>query len=255
VNVSGVLEVLQLAAEGRPKRLVHLSTSGVLPTAPGLALDADGPSSLQAIVPADGYHRSRWVAEQLVNHARERGIPSTVIRLGGVMAASDTGEGDEAAPLTVLLQTCADIGLRIAGPAVTDWTPVDTASGLLVDALAGDVLPQGTVHVVRPGIVRLDDVLDRLGQFVPLRRVDYATFWAAVAVQAASDAGASRLLALLPTPHEARPERLPGLFGDAHGLRVSTSGAALTARLGLAWPDIDGGVVDAHVRWALSPEG
>jgi thioester reductase-like protein len=234
-NVGGVLEVLRLAALGRSKRLLHLSTLGVL----------DG-----ADLPADGYSQSKWVAESLLAQARGRGVPSTVVRLGEVMAHAGHGEGDERSVLTTLLRVSSRLGLRFATPAVTDWTPVDLVCRVIVDALRHDVAPPGAVHLVAPGAVRLEDVLRRLARLVPLRVVDYPTFWSAVDGRSGSDGDAARLLALLPTPDDPAAHHLAGLVGDA--TVPARRQAALAERL--VRPDLDAGPLDAYLRWVVGAE-
>ncbi|HYR12096.1 MAG TPA: thioester reductase domain-containing protein, partial [Longimicrobium sp.] len=81
-NVAGTEEVLRLAATARLKPVHHVSTMAVLAGAfvsGATAVDEDTP--LPPPVGHDtGYSQSKWVAEGLVELARERGIPVSVYR-------------------------------------------------------------------------------------------------------------------------------------------------------------------------------
>jgi hypothetical protein len=114
-----------------------------------------------------------------------------------VTPAADAGGrgGDRSAVLTSLVRVCTDLGLRFSAPAARRFD---------LDGDAHRDLGPG-------GDVALGVVLDGLGRTVHLRIVDYPTFWAAVAVRAAEDAEAARLLAALPPPRMAPPLRLGDL--------------------------------------------
>ncbi|MER6916108.1 thioester reductase domain-containing protein [Streptomyces sp. NPDC000594] len=81
-NVGGTAELLRLAARSRTVPLHHISTTGVFtqPVTAGVPLRPEDP-----IGPPEelrtGYTQSKWVAEQLLDQARERGLPVTVHRV------------------------------------------------------------------------------------------------------------------------------------------------------------------------------
>ncbi|MEV4629852.1 thioester reductase domain-containing protein [Micromonospora sp. NPDC049523] len=81
-NVTGTEEVLRLAARHRTVPVHHVSTTGVFAevVTPGVALRVDDPTGPAEILPS-GYAQSKWVAEQLVGLARERGLPVSVYRI------------------------------------------------------------------------------------------------------------------------------------------------------------------------------
>jgi amino acid adenylation domain-containing protein/thioester reductase-like protein len=227
-NVGAVTEILRLAASGRPKRIVHLSTLGVLP--PRLSRrHPEGPAPAEGL-PPDGYSQSKWAAERLLCEGRHRGIPSTVIRIGEATAHSTTGHADQRSVLVILLHACLTLGCRPSTQALTDWTPVDRISRATVRALAADALPDGILHLLAPETVRLSDLLDRLAALAPLREVGYPEFYGALAGQAPGDPTLASLLALLPPPGRDRDgAALASLLRDAgasysavHGRRVLT---------------------------------
>lgn len=92
-NVLGTQEILKLASIHRPVPVHHISTLDVFqPTAYSQleALYEDSPL-LQDNEFFNGYAQSKWVAEQLVLAARDRGIPVSIYRLGMITGHSQSG--------------------------------------------------------------------------------------------------------------------------------------------------------------------
>jgi len=133
-------------------------------------------------------------------------------------AAAGGRGGDRAAVLADLVRVCTDLGLRFAAPPAALLEPDDPD-------------------------VALGGVLDGLERIVSLRTVDYATFWAAVAVRAAEDTDASRLLPLLPYPRMAAPRGLRDL-GRGRSAGLPGEGGAVGAG--------DGAADEAYLRPVVS---
>ncbi|MGW0217754.1 thioester reductase domain-containing protein [Micromonospora chokoriensis] len=91
-NVDGTVEILRLAARHRTVPVHYVSTTGVFahPAPDGRPLRADDPTGPVAELPS-GYLQSKWVAEQLVAAAGERGLPVTVYRVD--LVAGDRLQG------------------------------------------------------------------------------------------------------------------------------------------------------------------
>ncbi|RPI75919.1 MAG: amino acid adenylation domain-containing protein, partial [Desulfobacteraceae bacterium] len=91
-NVLGTEECIRLAGTGRIKPLHYLSTLGVSLFA---ALPEDRVFREQQYAfqewPAIGYDQSKWVAEQLVVAAGQRGLPVCIYRPGRIAGHSQTG--------------------------------------------------------------------------------------------------------------------------------------------------------------------
>ncbi|MEV1121729.1 thioester reductase domain-containing protein [Actinosynnema sp. NPDC049800] len=81
-NVGGTREVLRLAARHRTVPVHHVSTVGVFAGAApgGGALRTTDPTGPAEALPS-GYLRTKWVSEQVVELARDRGIPVSVYRV------------------------------------------------------------------------------------------------------------------------------------------------------------------------------
>jgi thioester reductase-like protein len=81
-NVGGTIEILRLAAGHHTVPVHAISTNGVFaqPEQPGQPRRVDDPTGPPEALPS-GYLQSKWVAEQLVEQARLRGIPVSVYRV------------------------------------------------------------------------------------------------------------------------------------------------------------------------------
>ncbi|WP_326700404.1 amino acid adenylation domain-containing protein [Streptomyces sp. NBC_01754] len=170
-NVAGTEELLRLLADSDSPGLHHISTTSVF--APG-----HGPESVTAAVtestptgPAtalpDGYARSKWVAEQLVGLARERGLPVTVHRPGRISGDTATGACQDLDLLWQLIKGCLQARAVPDLPyGSTDWVPVDYVSAAVVAlATAGPAVAE-TYHLTNPDAPGLDRVFaaaSRLG--------------------------------------------------------------------------------------------
>ncbi|GAA2268356.1 type I polyketide synthase [Streptomyces amakusaensis] len=81
-NVGGTEEILRLAARHRTVPVHHVSSVGVFPgpVVEGEPVRTDDPTGPPESLPT-GYVQSKWVAERLIDLARERGLPVSVYRV------------------------------------------------------------------------------------------------------------------------------------------------------------------------------
>ncbi|UUU36490.1 thioester reductase domain-containing protein [Streptomyces sp. CA-210063] len=240
-NVAGTAEVLRFALSGRAKALHHVSTLGVLDrqavrTTGRLGEDFD---PTEAVTPASGYSRSKWVAERLVLTARRLGAPVTLYRLGEIMPAADNGVPNPKALTHLLLSAFLRLGLRPDVPMRSDYTPVDETAARLVAGLAEPA--EGAVHhVFRDGSVDFAAIgLAEGGRSVPPEE-----FMAALRAAADEDEGsaAAVLAAVLTMLPASGPDGTPDfrrLLTDNPGLFTRDSCTALDARHGLREPPLE----------------
>ncbi|GAA1394595.1 hypothetical protein GCM10009639_28870 [Kitasatospora putterlickiae] len=235
VNVTGTVELLRLAATGRPTTVHFISTLAACPTGPAGDTPVPELPVPAGRTPDTGYGQSKLVAEHLVQLAADRGLAVAVHRLGEVMPATGTGIPNPGSRVELLIQACLRVGAYFTSDLSTDYTPVDHVGPLLAAALTHR--QTGYFHLLRPGPLPLDDLLGAFGSAFGLREVEYRDFWQAVQRAAAADpdnrplAGA---LALLPVP-TTRPDRSPMAFEDA-AARFGTTRAARLATLATTRP-------------------
>ncbi|MFE2922599.1 thioester reductase domain-containing protein [Streptomyces goshikiensis] len=163
-NVRGTEEILRLAARHRTVPVHYVSTVGVFdgPVTPGVPLRTTDPTGPAEALPS-GYLQSKWVAEQVLGIARERGLPVSVYRV-------DVISGDQ---VNGACQTRDFVWLTLKGllqsGAVPTGTggrfhllPVDYVSAAIV-ALTGRPEADGDVfHLFNADSLSLADCVERL---------------------------------------------------------------------------------------------
>ena len=146
-QVDGTRNVLRFCAEGRAKTLHFASSLSVFVDADPLESWCREDDLRREITRIHGgYAQSKWVAEQLVLQARERGLRAGIHRLGLLTLNAQTGIGPQNDWLTLALP-----GL-LNGPAdetlAFDLTPVDYAAqvmGWLINHAT-----DGIFHIANP---------------------------------------------------------------------------------------------------------
>ncbi|RKT74804.1 thioester reductase-like protein [Saccharothrix variisporea] len=238
-NVDGTREVLRLAARHRTVPVHHVSTTGVFaglrdPGVPLAVTDPTGPPERLA----SGYLRSKWVAEQVLERARSRGLPVSVYRVDLVSGDRRRGACQTRDFVWLSTKGLVQAGAVPAGLAGTvPMVPVDYAAAAIV-ALSKD--SGGTYHVYNPGRVSWRTIVDRLrANGFPLVERDRDAWRAAVL--------ADRDNALIP-------------LLDAFDLMTSDSAAfyprvdvsateEALAGTGITCPPITADLVDTYIRF------
>jgi thioester reductase-like protein len=244
-NAGGTAEVLRLAARVRTKPVHYVSSPGVLfarDTEPGV-LRPDGRVAAEAVLPS-GYVRSRWVAEELVDEGRRRGIPVSVYRPGRLGGDSANGCGDPESAFWRFIGTCVELGTVPDFGAVADFdlAPVDFAVAALTELSLAPRALGGTYHLANPVRTRLDAVLGRLraaGYRLTEASLDH---WAQLVSQDVLDGGDEASVPVAALTGASRG--MPG-FGSLR-LDVSSTLDALDGS-GVSCPVVDGPLIDRYV--------
>ncbi|QQZ64668.1 non-ribosomal peptide synthetase (plasmid) [Paenibacillus sonchi] len=140
-NVNGTAEVLKLASRTRIKPMHYISTTSVFENT-----EVRSGIFQREIVIGDntelvynkkldralGYTQSKWVAEKLVQRAREQGMLITIYRPDVISGHSETGIWNNNDFAAKTLQSIADTGLIPKGRFKFNWLPVETASQAIV---------------------------------------------------------------------------------------------------------------------------
>ncbi|GAA2577701.1 hypothetical protein GCM10010435_62350 [Winogradskya consettensis] len=163
-NVTGTEEILRLAARHRTVPVHYVSTVGVFagPVTPGRPLAVTDPTGPAEALPS-GYLRSKWVAEGLLELARERGLPVSVHRVDVI-----SGDQDHGACQTRDFVWLSLKGLVQAGAAPADLTgayhltPVDYVSAGIVALSQRPETVGKTFHFYNKSSLRLTDIVTHL---------------------------------------------------------------------------------------------
>jgi amino acid adenylation domain-containing protein/thioester reductase-like protein len=184
-NVDGTREVLALACDGAIKPVHFVSTISVFPIRP-VSEDRTFREqiSLASIpVPGGGYAQSKWVAERLVEQARERGLPVAIYRPGRISGHSETGRSNAEDLLPKLLKALVQLGTlpAVGSEVLVDLTPVDYVSRAIVHLSLRPETAGRTFHLVNPNPIPFGDLLDWLREFgYPIQRLPVEKFRPAV---------------------------------------------------------------------------
>ncbi|MFF9062379.1 type I polyketide synthase [Streptomyces sp. NPDC014882] len=148
-NVGGTREVLRLAARHRTVPVHYLSTTGVFAgqETGGRPLRVDDPTGPAEALPS-GYLRSKWVAEQVLGIARDRGLPVSVYRVDVVSGDQVNGACQTRDFVWLSLRGLIQAGAVPAGLDVAvPLTPVDYVSSAMVALSLSERVRPGTFHL------------------------------------------------------------------------------------------------------------
>ncbi|MFM9595017.1 non-ribosomal peptide synthetase [Streptomyces scabiei] len=239
-NVRGTAEVLRLAAQHRTVPLHHVSTVGVYADAGGRrgAIQPDHPLPPDGTL-SNGYAQSKWAAEVLVRHARQRGIPVSVYRPTRISGACAGGLGPTSDYLWLMLKGCVELGMVPDDTEEAfDLVPVDHVSRVVLELSrqAGS----GTFHVASEHLLRLTDAAGYLRAMgYRISEVPLAKWRQAVESEPAN--AAFPLLTLLPADVGSSGGDAPCVF-DAHATRHAL------ADTGINCPAVDELLFARYVR-------
>lgn len=255
VNVLGTVELLRLATAHRTKPVHFVSTIGVLPAlteGEGAILEQPVPAGT---CPEDGYSRSKWVAERLLEHAAARGLPVTIYRLGEVLPHSRIGVPSHRGLPDLIVKACLHTGMWFRSPVAMDCTPVDTVGSLVVAGVRRG--ERGYFHIVQPGAVCLDELLLCFEKRFSLEEVSYPTFWETLR-RATTDEPDQRdlvgVMALLPRPEGGADDAgtraaLTSLFWDDAKAVSRARTERLIADADLSWTPAGQDVFQQYARY------
>eukprot|EP00397_Hematodinium_sp_SG-2012_P001900 GEMP01001905.1.p1 GENE.GEMP01001905.1~~GEMP01001905.1.p1 ORF type:complete len:1374 (+),score=347.63 GEMP01001905.1:312-4433(+) len=138
-NILGTQEVLRLCVTNsryctRVKPLHYVSTNGVFPSDIKIQNEDHDIAGVweDIATKGDGYAQTKWVAEQMVLHARSRGLPCCVYRPGNMSpSARGTATWNSQDFYYLALKGCEKLGSAPQAGWRFDLTPVDFAAAAL----------------------------------------------------------------------------------------------------------------------------
>ncbi|WP_263165967.1 type I polyketide synthase [Streptomyces sp. SCSIO ZS0520] len=163
-NVGGTEEVLRLAARHRTVPVHHVSTVGVFagPVTEGVPLKVTDPTGPAEVLPS-GYLRSKWVAEQNIALARDRGLPVSVYRVDVISGDQVNGACQTRDFVWLSLKGLIQAGAAPAGTGGRfHLLPVDYVSAAVLGIAARPAAAGGTFHLFNRSSLGLDDCVRSL---------------------------------------------------------------------------------------------
>ena len=175
-NVCGTQEILRLATTSRLKPVHHISTLAVLAgaVAAGVSEIREDDPLPPPVGHDTAYSQSKWVAEGLIELARDRGVPVSVYRAGAVLSDSRTGATNPEDYVTKVIVGCVDLGAAprrdypLSVGSVDHFTRLVTALSLQPETVGT------TFHAIDPCPLPWNLIFDRIRDFgYPVRSVPW----------------------------------------------------------------------------------
>ncbi|ATL67247.1 amino acid adenylation domain-containing protein [Nocardia terpenica] len=162
-NVDGTREIVKLAAARRVP--VHFISTVAVAAGFGTAgvrvVDEDMPLD-HADRLTMGYAESKWVAEGVLRHAAQQGLPVAVYRPYEVTGDRVHGACDTSTAICSLFKMIADTGLAPDIALPMDFVPVDHLTASVVHIATHRRADGRVYHLTNPRPAMLCDVLDRM---------------------------------------------------------------------------------------------
>ncbi|KAI9205446.1 male sterility protein-domain-containing protein [Polychytrium aggregatum] len=151
-NVLGTATALRLATTHHLKPLHFIPAVGAIPMARGARTPLEERVYSNWNV-SGGYAQTKWVSEQLINKARSRGVPATIIRPSLIASDSVYGVCHSDDYIWQYIKGCIRIGIAPsnATPVTITMNPVDHVAKVVAAIAASEVaLPKFVFHISDP---------------------------------------------------------------------------------------------------------
>ncbi|KAI9208196.1 male sterility protein-domain-containing protein [Polychytrium aggregatum] len=151
-NVLGTATALRLATTHHLKPLHFISAVGAIPMARGARTPLEERVYSNWNV-SGGYAQTKWVSEQLINKARSRGVPATIIRPSLIASDSVYGVCHSDDYIWQYIKGCIRIGIAPsnATPVTITMNPVDHVAKVVAAIAASEAaLPKFVFHISDP---------------------------------------------------------------------------------------------------------
>jgi thioester reductase-like protein len=155
-NVQGTNEVLRLAFEGRPKDLNYVSTTFIFGWAVKSVLyETNGNENMELL--DFGYSQSKWVAEKVVEDARDKGLPVRIFR-PALVSPSVNGGGNNFDIAVRLVAFMVNHGIGVDALNQVSFVPADIVANNIVAISTTPGTENKTYHVVRDEYANMLDI-------------------------------------------------------------------------------------------------
>jgi thioester reductase-like protein len=155
-NVLGTNEVVRLAFEGRPKEFNYVSTTFVFGWAVKSVLnETDFNENMELL--DFGYSQSKWVAEQVVADARNRGLSARIFR-PALVSPSVAGGGNNFDIAVRLVAFMVNHGIGVDTLNQVSFVPADIVANNIVAISTTRGTANQTYHVTRDDYSNMMDI-------------------------------------------------------------------------------------------------
>ncbi len=175
INVLGTRELLRLACSGKPKPFHFVSTMAACYSTSRLGEVTEQDDMFPYLDSIHlGYAQSKCVAESLVRHAGERGLPVTIHRPSLICGDGTTGFSNENDLLSNMIRGCIQMGSTPDLDWILDCCPVDYVADAIVGLSHRPDDSLRVFHLANPTSRHWREVVLWINLFgFPIKRVSY----------------------------------------------------------------------------------
>lgn len=159
-NVFGTKQLIDLAGYRKLKALHYISTVGYFMSAD--LMDDRVISEHTELSPQEGiyggYNQTKWLAEQLVLHARTYNIPTAIYRPSLITGESQTGYWNQDDVVCRILKGCIELGARPILDVGFNFVPVDYVAKAITRLAMEKPHQSDTYHLVNPQEVSVEQL-------------------------------------------------------------------------------------------------
>ncbi len=139
-NSRSTLELIKLALRGHPKKLSFISTASAVTECNSRGVGYEGEVGAHPAPFFGGYALSKWVSENLMKQAFERGMSGLILRPGNIFANSETGISS---PITsnfalLMMRAYLDSGLAPDIDLIFEAVPVNQLAKAIIACTFSD---------------------------------------------------------------------------------------------------------------------
>jgi thioester reductase-like protein len=161
-NVDGTIEVLRLAQSSRLKILNYISTTFIFGwSTKDVLLESDTNEEMELL--DFGYSQSKWVSEQIVHQAQQKGLPIRIFR-PALISPSIDGKGYNFDIAVRLLAFMVKYGIGTSARNQVSFSPADLAANNIVAICEIPESIGKTFHVTRDEFSSMQDVTEILSK-------------------------------------------------------------------------------------------
>lgn len=176
-NVYGTKQIIKLAATYKIKPIHHSSTLTIFNAGKYRSVSEDTPIDGEQHEYFPGYFASKWIAEKLMNQAREMGIPCNIYRFGLMTGDTQLGRYDENQWMYQMLKGFIMLGYGFSK--MPDFNhavmPIDEAVNIVVTFSQHDELKNQNFFICNPNRIPVTDMIRVYNKYAkdPIEIIDF----------------------------------------------------------------------------------
>ncbi len=245
-NVQGTQEILRLASLYQLKPVHYVSTHYVFSNLTHenghVVYEDDIPTNNEILV--IGYQQTKWVGEQLMNIARERGIPTSIYRPGRISGSSKTGACQTQDIMWLMIKCCVEAGLLFEEPISIEFIPVDYISETIVSLSIQDQSKNKNFHLISKIMNTLEQVYDWMcDDGFDVKRYSYAGWKQELVESVVRNPGLHTTKSMLPFIPDDMSEWDVELVFDTRNTEEGLKGTGITC------PEVDKDVFKRYIDY------